>query len=162
MSIRSLYLSGFALVALLLAFSIYLQVVDGIMPCPLCTLQRFTFGLLGLTFFLGIVIAKSKWGRHFTNALLVFWSSLGLFLAGRQIWLQQYGNAESNECGVSLQYMLQVLPFDQVMQRVFAGSAECTQRGWEFLHLNMAEWASICFGFFLCMSLYLLFKAKKS
>lgn len=161
MSIRSTYFFGFLVVSLLLATSIYLQVFDGIMPCPLCTLQRFTFALLGLVFLTGIVIATRHWGRVIINFISTLVSSLGLVLAGRQIWLQHFPPGNSSECGVSLQYMMQVLPMNEVLQKILEGSAECTQRGWEFLKLNMAEWAFLWFAGFLILSLYLMYKENK-
>lgn len=160
MSTRRIYLSGFIIVVFLVLFSIYLQIVDGIMPCPLCTLQRFTFVLLACIFFIGLFVANYFRGRILINFFLFLCSAIGIFLSARQIWLQHYGDL-SNECGVSLQYMLQVLPFDQVLQKVFAGSAECTQQGWQFLHFNMAEWALLCFTLFFLLSVYLFLRVRR-
>jgi len=57
--------------------------------------------------------------------------------------------------------MLQVLPVNQALQKIFQGSAECTQRGWEFLHMNMAEWALIWFFLFLLMTFCLFIEEFK-
>lgn len=162
MSIRSTYLLGFILVCLLLLTSVYLQVFDGILPCPLCSLQRLAFSLLGILFLIGILIHSKLWGRITINALCTITSVLGIFLAGRQVWMQHFPYTGSNECGVSLQYMLEAFPINQVLQKIlFEGSAECTKRGWEFLHLNMAEWGLAWFLFFLLMSLYLFMREVK-
>jgi disulfide bond formation protein DsbB len=166
MSIRSPYLFGFIVVCALLSTSIYFQIFDGIMPCPLCTLQRITFGILGILFFIGMLARHRHKLKLVITALCWLFSIIGVLFAGRQVWLQNFPSADGGECGVSIQYMLQVLPINEVFQKVFSGSAECTQRGWEFLHLNMAEWALICFvGFFimtLCMFIEeLKWKSKK-
>lgn len=161
MSIRSTYLLGLAVIILLLLGSLYVQVYLGIMPCPLCTLQRFTFGLLGFLFFIGILVAGQFWARTIINSLAFLTTILGIFLAGRQIWLQQFPTSVSNECGVSIQYMMQVLPLHQVIQKVFEGSAECTRQDWEFLHINMAEWAMIWFVLFFLLTVYLFLKELK-
>lgn len=161
MSIRFTYLAGFIAICALLLASLYLQYVEGIMPCPLCMLQRFSFGLIGVIFFLGIFIHASRVGRLFVNLLSVLFSLVGMGLAGRQIWLQHFTTGTSSECGVSLQYMVQALPVNEVIQKIFAGSAECTQRGWEFLTLDMAEWALICFILLFLLSIRLLFWKKK-
>jgi disulfide bond formation protein DsbB len=155
MSIRLSYLFGFIIISLLLLTSLYFQIFEGIMPCPLCTLQRITFGLLGLVFLVGIFLSSSHKGRLAINSLSIFFSILGIVFAGRQVWLQNFPSGSGTECGVSIQYMMQVLPMTEVLQKVFAGTAECTQRGWEFLHLNMAEWALIWFVAFLIMSICL-------
>lgn len=148
---------GFIIVVAILLTSIYFQVFDGIMPCPLCILQRITFGILGILFLIGMICAKHAC-RLIINTLSTLVALLGIALAGRQVWLQHFPSANSSECGVSLEYMMQVLPMNEVVQKIFSGSAECTQRGWELLHLNMAEWALICFIGFLVLSIYLFIK----
>lgn len=162
MSIRSTYLLGFVLASLLLFISIYLQFVDGILPCPLCAFQRATFGLLGVIFLIGIFTYKISILRFFMNGLAILTAVLGIILAGRQIWLQHFppGN---NECGVSLEYMLATFPINEVIKKIFfEGSAECTQRGWEFLYLNMAEWSLIWFVILFVLSTMLFLKEFKT
>ena len=158
MSIRSTYLLGLAIVSTLLLTSIYFQIFEGIMPCPLCTLQRISFGLLGILFLAGIFVYSRRGLRILVNSLCGLTSILGIFLAGRQVWLQQFPSSDNSECGVSIQYMMQVLPMNEVIQKIFTGTAECTQRGWEFLQLNMAEWALICFIGFMILSIWLFCK----
>lgn len=153
MSIRLTYLLGLIVVCAILLTSIYFQIFAGIMPCPLCILQRVCFGILGVLFLFGLFTFKKYGFRMFTNSLCGVFAILGMSLAGRQVWLQHFPSADASECGVSLQYMMQVLPMNEVIQKILTGSAECTQRGWEFLQLNMAEWAFICFIGFLILSI---------
>lgn len=161
MSKRLAYFLGFLFICVLLLISVYLQLYEGLQPCPLCTLQRLTFGLIGCVFLLGVITASSLWGRLISNTLLLLSSALGILLAGRQVWLQNFPSDDGNECGVSLQYMMDVLPFNQLMQKVLAGTAECTKRGWEFLHLNMAEWALVWFVAFFFLAVYFFLKEIK-
>jgi disulfide bond formation protein DsbB len=158
MSIRTTYFFGFIIISALLLTSLYFQIFEGIMPCPLCILQRISFGILGVLFLLGIMVYSKHALRLLINGLCALTSLLGVLLAGRQVWLQHFPSADASECGVSLQYMIQALPMNQVVQKIFTGSAECTKRGWEFLQLNMAEWALICFVGFLILSVYLFVK----
>lgn len=157
MSMRSIYLTGFIIVTSLLLTSIYFQVFKGMMPCPLCTLQRLSFGFLGILFLIGVFISRHSI-RLIINFLCSLASLAGLIFAGRQVWLQHFPSADSSECGVSLQYMMQVLPVNEVVEKIFSGSAECTERGWEFLQMNMAEWSLICFAGFLLISIWLVIK----
>lgn len=151
--IRVLYTIGFLAICVILSISYYLQIFSGFNPCPLCIFQRFVFSFLGILFFLGIVIYKKMWSRISIDFLCVLASIGGIILAGRQVWLQQFPSGNAAECGVSLQYMLQALPLGEVFKKVFAGTAECTQSGWEFLHLNMAEWSLIWFIIFFLYSI---------
>jgi disulfide bond formation protein DsbB len=157
-----MYFIGFLTIGGLLGFSVYLQLFQGIQPCALCTLQRLTFAFLGAAFLFGSLFARNRILQHLVNTLIFIISGLGIFLAGRQIWLQHFPSTDGTECGVSIQYMLQVLPWHEVLQRIIAGSTECSVRGWELLSLNMAEWALIWFVFFLFSSIYLFVQIRKS
>ncbi|MBV9575891.1 MAG: disulfide bond formation protein B [Gammaproteobacteria bacterium] len=158
MPARFTYLLGLVIVSLLLLSSLYLQFFDGFTPCPLCILQRIAFCFLGILFLGGIFLHSHFWGRLSINMLTIFTSLAGIIFSGRQIWLQHFPPQDPSECGVSLQYMMQVLPMNQVITKIFAGSAECTQRGWEFLSLSMAEWTLVWFILFFLFSCILLFK----
>ncbi len=161
MSTRVIYFLGFFSILVLLAISLYLQFEVGLMPCPLCSLQRVVFVALGLLFFIGLFVANIPLGKVLINTFIAIFSLLGMALAGRQIWLQHFPQSVDGECGVSLQYMLQVLPLNEVMQKVFAGSADCAKKGWEFIHLNMAEWAFLWFSLYLLVVLYLFLRDLK-
>ena len=158
MSQRWLYSIAFLTIVLLLLFSVYLQIFKGVIPCPLCTLQRLTFGLLGIIFVIGVLVARFRISRFVINGCAAFTSLLGIFLAGRQIWLQHFPSAATEECGVSIQYMMQILPLREVIPKIFQGSVECSQQGWSFFYLDMAEWAFIWFGIFLTFALYSIAK----
>ena len=160
MSFRKTYGIMFILVIFLLLISLYLEYFQGILPCPLCTMQRFAFVLIGFFALLGIFIARFFWGRIFCNLFLLLSSSLGFGLAARQIWLQNFPSATNNECGVTLEYMASVLPIKELVSKILQGSAECSVQGWQFLYLNMAEWALVWFMIFIVLSLYLLFKKR--
>lgn len=156
------YLLGLIIISALLMTSAYLQVFEGFTPCPLCTLQRLAFSLLGIICLFGIFVANKRIGRTIINLLGSFTALLGIFFAGRQVWLQHFPPANNTECGVSLQYMLQVLPVNQVLEKIFQGTAECTERGWDFLGLTIAEWTLIWFvGFFICAVVLLIKGLKK-
>ncbi|HEX4044802.1 MAG TPA: disulfide bond formation protein B [Gammaproteobacteria bacterium] len=158
MSTRFIYFLGFVIAGLILGISIYLQCFAGFIPCPLCTLQRFAFAAFGIFCLFGLLLSSKLLARMLINTLMLISAIFGLFFSGRQIWLQHFPPAHNSECGVSLEYMLQALPLQEVIQKVFVGSAECTERGWSFLFLNMAEWSLLWFILFFVMSVYLLLK----
>jgi disulfide bond formation protein DsbB len=152
---------SFLAVCTILGTSAYLQIHDGFVPCPLCTLQRVAFVALGILFLLNILVYKITIARIFSQLLILASAAAGMVLAGRQVWLQLFHAGEEGECGVSLQYMLDVLPLNEVMAKVFAGSAECAKRGFSFLWLNMAEWSLLLFVGFFIVGLSLLFCKKQ-
>ena len=154
------YLIAFIAVIALLSGAAWLQFYLGVNPCPLCILQRITLGILGVLFFIGIIISRYRFGQITVGLFSVLFSVLGIVLSGRQVWLQLSPASAGANCEVSLQYMLQALPVLQVLQKILAGGAECSQIGWQFMHLSLAQWSLIAFVIFLLFSLWQLIKAK--
>lgn len=145
LSSRVLYVVGFLIIAMLLGLSVYLQTHDGVTPCPLCILQRIVLGFLGVVFFFGAALNLKRWGRLFISVLATLVAGCGIFLAGRQVWLQHISSMNHTECGASLQYMLQILPLNEVIAKIFQGGAECAQVTWRFLNFSLAEWSLFWF-----------------
>lgn len=160
MSSRKINLLACILVVLLLLAGAYLQVYKGLEPCPLCVLQRIAFASLGLIFFLGSIAPRHRLIRFILNLCSLTTAIIGAGFACRQIWLQQFA-PKNTECGASLQYLLQMLPWHEVLEKILAGSAECAERGFQLLFLNIAEWSFCWFGFFIIVTLYLLLKDLK-
>lgn len=156
MSIRSTYLLSFLSITALLLFSLYLQFYGGFVPCPLCTLQRLSFAAIGLLSIVGYLVFNYRQLEFLVRSICILLTIVGMSLAVRQAWLQYFPHPNTNECGVSLQYMLQVLPLDEVARKIFAGTAECSLKSWEFLSLGMPEWATIWFGGFLFLFVVVL------
>lgn len=153
-SSRLTYLIGFIAISLLLGTSVYLQTHEGMTPCPLCILQRIMLGLLGVVFFFGAALNLKKNGRLFISILACTFASLGVLLAGRQVWLQHLPVNQNADCSASLQYMLQALPLTEVLQKILTGSAECSEVSWQWLNLSLADWSLGCFIFLLIVSIW--------
>lgn len=152
---RQTYLLTFAVIAGLLLFSLYLQFYQGVIPCPLCSLQRMAFMFIAILALMTAFLFRFRHIRLILNFITFTLADIGILLAGRQIWLQHFPPAGNSECSPSLQYMIQVLPMHEVIQKVFSGSAECSDTSWSFLHINMAEWAILWFVFLSGLFLYL-------
>ncbi len=159
---RSIYLCGFIIIVVLLCISIWLQFFDGFVPCPLCTLQRIAFALFGIWFLFSYLLNRCPSARLLINLLAAMTAFNGAAFAARQVWLQFFSTDANNECGVSVQYMLKALPLNEVAKKVFAGSAECSQRGWKFLYLNMAEWSLLWFVVLFLITGYLILKSRRN
>lgn len=151
---RPPFLFGFLAVFSLLSFSFYLEYVKNIYPCPLCELQRITFVLIAFFFLIGTLSHRLRLMRYVTMGFVLLTSMFGTLLATKQVWLQHFPESAGGACGASLTYLLKMLPIHDVILQIFAGSAECTERGWDFLSLDLAEWALISFIGFLCYSVF--------
>lgn len=155
---RLTYLLQFIFISSLLVFSIYLQFYQGILPCPLCSLQRIAFVFIAVFSLIAAITYRFRWCRLWLNSLSFIVALFGIAFAGRQIWLQHFPPATNGECSPSLQYMIQVLPMNELIQKIFTGSAECVAISWKFLNLGLAEWAIIWFVLLSVLSLCLLRK----
>lgn len=153
---RLTYALQFIVISGLLLFSLYLQFYQGVLPCPLCSLQRVAFVLIAGSTLVTTVLFRFRLARIVTNSFSLFAAIIGMICAGRQIWLQHFPPPESTECSPSLQYMFHVLPMNELIQKVFTGSAECVDRSWQFIGVSMAEWAMLWFVFFALLAYSLL------
>lgn len=148
------YLAAFILIVALLGGAEYLQIYLGVTPCPLCIMQRFVMMILGFFFLIGIIFAYKVAVKRSIGFFGALFSFGGILLAGRQVWLQHLPPNSGENCEVSLQYLMSVLPLKQVAQKVFEGSSGCSQVGWEFMHITLAQWSLLAFIFFFLFSLF--------
>lgn len=154
LSKRLSYFYAFLLVVIMMALAMYLQFWKGIAPCPLCILQRVALIFLGLFFLIGAIFRFKKLGHSILGVIVFFISMLGIFLSTRQVWLQHLPPNKSADCGVSLQYMLQVLPLDQVLKKILQGTADCAQLEWSWFGFSLAEWSLFWFIIFAVFAVW--------
>jgi protein dithiol:quinone oxidoreductase len=139
--------------AAMLAFGIYLQEVVGLVPCPMCIVQRYALIMVFVVATLGACV-RGRGMRITTLVALVFSAGFGAFVAARQSWLQWYP-PETVSCGRDFYGMIESLPIKRALPMIFAGSGDCTKVDWSFLGLSIANWAFLFFtlviGFALLM-----------
>jgi disulfide bond formation protein DsbB len=147
-----------AVIAVLFGVALYTQYVGGLEPCPLCMTQRFFYVLTAL---LAIVAALHGHGLRI-YAVLVGLSALGgAGVAARQVWLQHLPPDQVPACGPSLEFMLQTLPFGQVLMRLFKGDGNCAVVDWRLLGMSMAEWSLLWFLLLAAAGLALFWRSAK-
>ncbi|PSQ90899.1 MAG: hypothetical protein BRD57_05760, partial [Proteobacteria bacterium SW_6_67_9] len=66
----------------------WLQLVQGLAPCPLCIVDRAAFAGAGLVFLLAAFHGPARWGRRLYAGAALVPLALGLASAGRHVWLQ--------------------------------------------------------------------------
>lgn len=150
---RGYWLALLLLIAGLMGMGIYIQFVLLIEPCPLCILQRLAYLAVGGFAVLGLVWAPQRKRLSQLTALTAIPALAGLGVAIRQVWLQ-HNPPKVSACGADMSYLLDTLPVDEVLVKVFRGTGDCSERAWEFLSLSIAEWSVLCFSAIL-LSLWL-------
>ncbi len=129
--------------AALLAYALYVQYVDFLDPCPLCVFQRAAFLWMGVMALAAFAHNPGPRGRWIYTGLIALGGLGGIAIAGRHIWLQGLPPDQVPECGMGLDYMLETMPFLEVLGSVFRGSGECATIDWTFLGISMPGWTLI-------------------
>lgn len=143
---RNIYFAGFLISAGLVGYALFLQYVQHEEPCPLCIFQRVAVLAMGLVFLAAALHNPRRTGSVVYGILLLLVAGVGAGLAARHVWLQHLPPDQVPACGPGLNYMLEILPFKDVIATVLQGSGECAQAGkWRFLGLTIPGWTLISF-----------------
>jgi len=149
--------------AALLAYAIYVQHAMFLDPCPLCIFQRIAFLWIGSFALLAALHNPARTGRWIYAMLVLIGCAGGAAIAGRHVWLQNLPADQVPECGMGLNYMLDTMPFADVLKQVFYGSGECAQVDWTFLGLSMPAWTLVWYiGLALITLVVMLINNRKS
>lgn len=143
---RPAYLLGFLVCAALMAWALWLQYGEGLEPCPLCMFQRVCVSAVGIVFLIAAIHNPRRTGAAFYAVLTLVVAGAGAAFAGRQIWLQALPKDQVPACGMGLSYMMNTLPFADVVRKVLEGSGECAEKGWVLLGLSIAGWSFVFFA----------------
>ena len=162
LSARQIYLIIFLAVGGLIGYAAYSMKILGLEPCPLCITQQFFYSIVGITAFIAFNHNPRELISRFYAAIIFFASAAGIWVAGRQVWLQSLPEDEVPLCGPPLEYILEVFPFGDLLNALFIGDGNCAEISWQFLGLSMAGWSFIWFTLFLILSILIVLKSKSS
>jgi disulfide bond formation protein DsbB len=147
--------------AALLGYGYYVQHVLFIDPCPLCVLQRLAFIWIGAVSLLAFIHNPAVKGYWAYTGLFILGALAGTAIAGRHVWLQSLPPNLVPDCGMGLNYMLETLPFFEVLSEVFYGSGECADINWAFLGLSMPSWSLLWYIGLAIATIVVLVKNSK-
>jgi len=139
---RTVFFAMAVAIAACFSVALYTQYVGGLNPCPLCMTQRVFYILTAL---IALIAAIHNRGVRIYGALCMMSALAGAAIAARQVWLQHLPPDAVPACGPSLEYMLQTLPFGDVLMRMLKGDGNCAVVDWRLWGLSMAEWSLLCF-----------------
>jgi disulfide bond formation protein DsbB len=133
------------------------EVIGYYNPCPLCILQRWSFGFIALC---GALMIIPGLYLIIKKVLLLFaglFSIGGGVIAGRQIYLQNIPSDQVPACAPPMEFLMDALPIFEVVQTILLGDGNCAEYEWRFI-FNFAEWAFIFFVFLCCYNFFFLLK----
>ena len=146
------------LCAVLLAIALYMEHVMGLVPCPLCMLQRIAFAVVGVVALVAAIHGPEALGTRIYGALVTLSAGAGAGIAGRQLWLQNLPEGEKPACGAGYDYIMEALPLFDALKTILQGSGDCAKVVWTFLGLSIPGWTIIAFIAMGIAGLWLLFR----
>ena len=126
-------------------------------PCPLCILQRWSFGFIALCGALMMIPGLYLVIKKALLLMAALFSMSGVIIASRQIYLQNIPSDQVPTCAPPMDFLLDTLPIFEVIQTILLGDGNCAEYDWRFI-FNFAEWALIFFVFLFFYNLFFLFK----
>lgn len=149
------YALSFIGCVVLLGVAFYLEKVQGLEPCPLCMFQRVAFAAFAVIALIAAVHNPQGFFARIYALIAALVAGVGVALAGRHVWLQSLPADQVPECGPGLDYLLNVFPFEKVIETVLSGSGECAEVD-KVLGVSIAIWTLLIFLGLLLMSLTFL------
>lgn len=137
-----------------LAFAyFYLQKHLGLEACPLCLIDRGIVLAIGTAFLLALIHNPKKLGRRIYAATALLFSSLGIAVCWRHLWLQSLPEDQVPECSPGLEYMLETFPIGETIRTIFNSAGECAEIQWSFMGLSIPAQTLLVFIGFAVLSL---------
>ena len=145
MNSRIYFLCGLLASAGALAFAYYLQYAHGLEPCPLCILQRIAMLAVAIVCLAGWLHGPADLGRRMYAALGFVCALVGAGIAARHVWLMHLPFDQVPACGPGLDYLRQILPWQQVLATILRGDASCATVKGSFLGVSLPAWTCLYF-----------------
>ena len=134
--------------------ALFFEYFLSLQPCLLCYLQRFCVYFLGLISIIGLVHSKKTllfFRTYLSIALLNILA--GIYFSARQIYLQSLPEELIPNCAPNLIYLLETLPFIDVLFMAIKGDGNCAEVLWSFFGFSIPGWLLMAF---VIMLVYLL------
>ncbi|AAF83150.1 disulfide bond formation protein B [Xylella fastidiosa] len=161
-SFRAQCLTGFLFCTGLLAYAIFLQLHQGLEPCPLCIFQRIAFAVLGILFLIaGLYNSSNVYTRKAYGLLIFLTAAIGTGIAGRHVWVQLMPHNTISSCGSPLSFLSETMGPFEVFRTVLTGTSDCGNIDWRFLGLSMPMWSMFWFVALALLGLLVGFKAER-
>ncbi|AOE88077.1 disulfide bond formation protein B [Pseudomonas sp. TCU-HL1] len=155
---RSLFLLAFLACVAVMGGALYLEHALGLEPCPLCIVQRIFIIGFGIICLIAALHGPERTGHRVYAVLALLFAAGGAASAGRQVWLQSVPADQLPACLPSLDYMMEALPFQDIVKLMLHGTADCAEVTWTLLGMSIPEWSLLAFAGCILFSLYQLLR----
>ena len=154
LQLAALGLSGLGLVV----SSVILARTLNLSACPLCILQRMVYLLVAAESALVFVFVRSDPSRRQAAVAMAITAATGATIAGYQTWIQRF--ARDVSCTADQPWWEQFVNWAGAQfPMLFEATGLCSEAGWKFLSLSIAEWSLLIFS---AMSVVALLAARSA
>ena len=142
---RGLFAATGATAVGLVAGGLVLAHTMNLAACPLCILQRMLYLLLGIEAIAAWFLAGARATRLAAALLMAATALTGAGIAAYQTWLQRFAKGVS--CTADQPWWEHFVNWaGSQWPLLFEASGLCSEAGWKFLGLSIAEWSLIAFS----------------
>ncbi len=141
----------------LLGIALYLQIIEKMLPCPYCVLQRYAF--LAVSAFCLLALTLQGVGRRLVSTLALLAAVFGISVAGKHVWIL---NNPELTCGIDpLETSLNKIFPAKLLPTMFRADGICETPYPPLLGLSIPAWSALWFGIFILMLLVVLVRNYK-
>lgn len=138
----------------LLAVAMYLQHVEGMLPCPLCVIQRYAFAAIAIICLIAVYLPRGA--GKIATALAALAAIAGAGVAGWHIYIKANPTVS---CGIDpLETSLNTIPTAKLLPFLFQADGLCTTEYAPILGLSLPQWALVWFA---VIATYLIYTTIK-
>jgi disulfide bond formation protein DsbB len=139
----------------------YFQKHLGLEPCPMCIFQRVAMIATAAVLVAAALHGPRAGGRWVYAGLASLASGIGAAIAWRHVWLQGLPEDQRPACGPTLDYLMQMMPLQEVVTTILKGDGNCAKIDWTFLGQSIPFWTMMVFFGLIAWSLAIPFVARK-
>lgn len=146
---------GLASIALL-GVALYLQLVEKMLPCPLCVLQRYAFAVLAICCLLAAFMPRGAGGVGAGFGIVAALAGIGV--AGWHLYIKAH---PSVSCGIDpLETSLNTIPTARLFPLMFQADGLCTTEYPPILGLSIPQWSLFWFVVFVIALITVLMRRR--
>ena len=130
-----------------------------IAACPLCIAQRLLYLGVASAAVLGLMLGRWRIPYLAAALLMAAIAATGAGVAAYQTYLQRF--AVDTKCsGAMAWWEVLIDRAGELVPWLFYASGLCSDPGWKFLSLSIAEWSLLAFSFLTAVALYALLRRR--
>jgi protein dithiol:quinone oxidoreductase len=154
-SSRNFLLLIAAISTLLVGAALYLQHAQGMLPCPLCVIQRYLFLAVAVASLAGALAGRIRLGA----GLGLLGALGGLAVAGKHIYVLAHPGFS---CGIDpMETVLNKIPTATMMPWIFRADGLCENATDALFGLSIPQWSALWFALLAASLVWVLARRQR-